>query len=366
MSERTIPDNESSKHQESGHYAVILPCEPKDFGEFVTGLLGKPQTIEKSLDGIFEISHDDVINMFHLVDQRINQQNEAIFIQFNVRITYNDDSSILLNSLQDFDHYTEVRPLESVGVTLSWAYLIKFKNKKVPEKQEIDLTFRAGDNSDDISFLDDIIIRRFRRYSPLGIFIRINHTERTWGIDIESLLTGQVKTLFKKQNKFGMLIYKKSDLIGLISGCLFFLSTVIAILWAKSDRINNYVDNYRSDLIKLSESSTTKIELIGVKLDLFIENSLSRLSSPLISNYLPLYVFMSIFLAISIGIWIGFTANNRPHSFVLLSKAAEQKQNELSRKRRRDWVLFGISILFSIITGVISNLIFTTYIAGSS
>ena len=97
-------------------YAVLLPCTPDEFREFLSGLLGKPQTIEKSIYGVFEVPHDAVANTFHLVDQRIDQQNEATLIQFTVWIEYDDNSSVLLNSLQDFLTYSEVRPIASVGV----------------------------------------------------------------------------------------------------------------------------------------------------------------------------------------------------------------------------------------------------------
>lgn len=36
-------------------YEIVLPCEPAQFGQFISGLLGKPQIIETFIDGIFEI-----------------------------------------------------------------------------------------------------------------------------------------------------------------------------------------------------------------------------------------------------------------------------------------------------------------------
>ncbi|PCC23560.1 hypothetical protein CIK78_16715 [Halomonas sp. JB37] len=115
-------------------YGIMLPCTPEDFGEFVSGLLGKPQTIEKGFSGPFDVSRQDVINTFHLVDQRVRQQNEASLVHFTIRILYEDSSSVLLNGLDEMEHYTEVKPLVSTGVVLSWSYLIKFQNKKNSRK----------------------------------------------------------------------------------------------------------------------------------------------------------------------------------------------------------------------------------------
>jgi hypothetical protein len=51
-------------------YAVILPCEPEDFREFISGLLGKPQTITKHIPGPFELTRHDIEDFYHLVVQR--------------------------------------------------------------------------------------------------------------------------------------------------------------------------------------------------------------------------------------------------------------------------------------------------------
>lgn len=92
---------------------------------------------------------------------------------------------MLLNSLSDFEHYSEIRPISSIGAVLSWTYIIKFKNKRVPEKQEINLSFRSEDDDEDVgdgSFIvdDGIVVRKSRSWYASGIFLRINHTERTW------------------------------------------------------------------------------------------------------------------------------------------------------------------------------------------
>jgi hypothetical protein len=64
MSENVPKDARGSalSTENSDEYGILLPCTPEDFGDFVTGLLGKPQTIEKSIFGVFEVQRDDVAN----------------------------------------------------------------------------------------------------------------------------------------------------------------------------------------------------------------------------------------------------------------------------------------------------------------
>lgn len=128
----------------SRNYGVMLPCSDEDFGDFISSLLGKPQTIEKVIGGTFEIDDRNITNIFHIVDQRISQQNDASLIQFTVTIVYDDDSIHLLNSLEDFQHYSEVKPLVSVAVHLSWSYLVRFNRKNALEKQTIEISVLAG------------------------------------------------------------------------------------------------------------------------------------------------------------------------------------------------------------------------------
>ena len=100
-------------------YSVLLPCSQEEFGGFVSSLLGKPQTISRYCDGVFEIEKQDLINMFHLVDQRVHQQNEGTLVQFVITTNYDDHSSVTLSSLQDFLDYGEIAPHVSTGVNLS-------------------------------------------------------------------------------------------------------------------------------------------------------------------------------------------------------------------------------------------------------
>jgi len=198
------PSNRKDEHINSGQapqYSVMLPCSQEDFGDFVSGLLGKSQTIERAFRGTFEVGHQDIENTYHLLDQRIHQQNEATLIQFTAKLVYQDASSVLLNSLDDFLHYVEVRPIISVAVHLSWTYLIRFRDKRVPEKQQIEMSIVAGHASRRLSSLEEAMFF-FEGFHDSGgyIEIKISHTARSWGVDMESLLTGHVNTLLKDES----------------------------------------------------------------------------------------------------------------------------------------------------------------------
>lgn len=360
MTENTTKEtaNEGNNLQPNPQMAVTLPCHPDDFSDFVSNLLGKPQTIEKFFSkGTFSVNHQDIINTFHLVNQRIEQQNQSTLVQFIVKVFYDDESSVTLNSLDDFLHYTEVRPIKSEGVYLSWIYLIKFQQKKTPEKQQVDLMFRTDNDGGEVIHEDGIVIRRGRKwYGPGHIFFRISHTERTWGVDIESLLTGHIKTLLKPQNKQSNFITKHSGKIGFFIASLFLLSAIICVFIA----IKRFTDSYLEQLKQISDKVLSSSGLLTSKVD-FLINIIATGAWPKFTFYIFSFLFISLVVSVILGIWVEDKADNRPVSYVVLSKAAENFQENSLRKRRRDWVMFGISIITSIISSLVANIIFVKY-----
>ena len=339
-------------------FAVTLPCHPNDFKDFISNLLGKPQTIEKYFSrGTFTVTHDDILNTFHLVDQRISQQNEATLVQFTVKIIYHDDSSVTVNSLSDFIHFKEIRPIRSESVYLSWVYIVKFQKKNAPEKQQIELGFSTDHDSGEVLHEDGILIDRGRRwYGPGHISFCISHTERTWGVDIESLLTGHIKTLLKPRNKTSDFIIKHSGKIGFFVGASFFTSAIVGVLLT----IKKFTNSYLSELSNISSNTLSSSDLLSQKVD-FLINIIAKGTWPRFSFSIFSFMIVSLVLSIFLSIWVASKADNKPSSFVILSKSSEEFQKKSLEKRKRDWYLFGVSIITSIVTSVIANIIFTKY-----
>jgi hypothetical protein len=356
-----MEQNENKKHPNNDSYqkqfGIMLPCEPRYFCTFLSGLLGKPQTIEKGFALTYELTRDEVINLYHLVDQRIHQQNDANLIQFTVKIFYSDDSSVLLNSLEDFTLYKEIRPIISIGVALTWIYLIRFQQKQATEKQQIELTFRSNIDSSDRIIEDDIIIRSITRcYHRSEIVLKIDHTDRTWGTDIESLLTGHIKTLQIQETKIKKFICKKSGYIGLFTAVLFILGSVVGAFIST----NKFINIYLKEIANIGNKAVNQSELLLNKIDYLISITTKGIWPRYIFSVI-IFLVTSLIVSIILGIWVGTKADNKPRSYVLLSKKAIDQKNINNNKTKRDWLLFSISIFISIIAGLVSNYIFAVF-----
>lgn len=351
MNQNTTIDLIDEKQKD---YTIALPCSTDDFGEFISSLLGKPQTISGMERGAFEISKGDIENSYHLVTQRIQQQNDAKLIQFTVRLVFDDNSSVLLNSLQDFNAYVEVRPIVVTQAHLSWSFIVKFPDRDHPEKQEIDLSFLTkaqgalsvgeGDGTPMIPIV--------RIINGGHIVFRIRHTARTWGADIEGLLRGHAQHLILPQTATRAFVQKHSGKIALVVALLFFVGTIAACLLMANNIAESQLNTIK-DLLSTSNAIDQKLNQI---LKLISEGYWGRYFFSV-----SVFLIFSFIASIALAIWTESTADTTRPSHILLTKKSEQHKKEQDAHYSNKWWSFVGSIVTSIITGIAANIIFTSY-----
>lgn len=338
----------------SSKYTIALPCEPEDFANFIGSLLGKPQTISNSELGSFEIRKEDIANSYHLLVQRVQQQNEGQLLQFTVTLAFNDNSSVLLNSLDDFLTYAEVRPVFPTQAHLSWAFIVKFRDRPYPEKQDIDLSFFTSaprligiENSDEFEFFST------GRLSVSGrIAFRIRHTARTWGADVESLLTGHAKHLILPEDPTRRFVRRHSGKLAILLGVTFFISTVAACLIT--------ANHLGAEQLKAVSGLIQSRNALDLKLNRILEMNAEGFWGKYFFSVLIFIVF-SFVSAVALAAWAETSADTNKPSYLLLTKKAEQNKVEKDNRYRIRWQSFLGSLAVSILTGIFSNIVFTKY-----
>ena len=206
---------------------ITLPMRKGDFQDFIKSLLGSPQSINKNIRGPFEITFDDLKDIYNLIIQRITQQNDGTLAKFLAKLVFSDDSSVELNTIQELLTYKETRPIISIALHLSWDFIVKFQDKEVPEKQKIQLSFISSGNYVPDFDKNIFIVSSGRGVLESGIInFRIEHTARTWGTDIESLLSNHIQHILKPISKIKQFIRKYHGFISFISAIIFFINSV--------------------------------------------------------------------------------------------------------------------------------------------
>ncbi len=334
---------------------LVLPLTKDEFGQFISSLLGKPQTIEKSFLGTFAITREDIENTFLLVDQRVNQQNEASLVQFTIKIVYHDNSAVTLNGIEDFKHFREITPLVSVAAHLSWTYLIKFQDKDTPEKQQIEMSIGTSPPWTSVVIdSDDIRVFHAAHYFFEGdIQIRISHTARTWGVDIESLLTGHIKTFMKKQSWLKRKVCEYNWLFGLVLAVLFFLVAVAGAFVST----NHVIQERQAHVEPFVAHGTADMKALGERVDFLIQDAARGTWARhffLLSGFLLLFLI----LAIIAGVVGASFADNKPCSFLLLTDKAAEARDKWIQSQKKSWRNLILAMPVSIVCSFLGSLLF--------
>lgn len=186
---------------------LVIPVGEREVGDFIASLLGQPQSIERETMGEYEIDLAWCHNMYHLIHQRITQQNESKLVDFSFEIGYQSDTIRRINTLNEFLHFNEHRPLTTNSIKIVWTYVVTFPNKPTPEKQQIEIFIskrgpapRRNQNIFNIIFSAPTLRRE-------GVFsYKIYYTERTWGEDIDHLLSVQTDQILSTSSLLSRII----------------------------------------------------------------------------------------------------------------------------------------------------------------
>ena len=299
---------------------LALPFDAQQFKDFLIGLLGKPQKIEKVIDGNFEVSLADAQNFHHLLAQRINQQNDAKLLQFRAKISFDDKSSVELNSFEELETYNEVRPIVSTDLVLSWDYLVLFNDKKQPEKQTIEIGIYTGGRRR-ASKSTSVLLDQEYFVVGTGVFrITILHTARTWAADIEAMLTNHIESLLKSPDKSREFLDNHQTIIGFGAAIIFYAIAIYGGFGATKSYLDQVALMARNTIMGQAD--------VGAKI-----NTLASfvLQGSVAEHYLELFFFLtlSLFLAILLGIWVASNIVSPNHSFILLIRKAVEERESL-------------------------------------
>lgn len=347
-------DNNQVNNEGGRQVSVVLPCSVDSFGEFISGLLGKPQEIEGGEFGPYAIEHKDIEQIYHLVVQRVNQQNDVHPISFAVRIVHDDGTSIQLNSLADFQSFAEVKPVVSTEVHLIWSYLIQFGKTRPPEAQEINLSFVSSKRSNSVRhqlalFGDSV------RSAITGrgyISYRIKYTARTWGADIEGLLRNYIKNTLHTEPFIRKFVRRNSGLIGLFTALIAF-----AICYYGQSVITQevFVQQIR-EITPLLGAKVQAQEKLDAILQIMASGNYGKLSE--VSSRVLMVAFI---LCVVLFVYVEDKADSRKPSFILLTKKAREEYAVQLKKYQNNWWKFWASLVVAFMLGLASNFAYDFY-----
>ncbi|QLY78058.1 hypothetical protein [Clostridium intestinale] len=332
------------EYSENGY--VRLPYKDNEFKEFITSLLGEPQSIDGIISGKFNITVSDVDKLHQFISQRIQTQNKGRLIQFVAKVAYNDKSMITLNSLNDFLTYNEIKPLVPTALHITWTYLIKFPEKEYPEKQRISVSFISGKfyrKMFDIDFFTSAIRSGVVEY-------KIQHTSRSWGVDIENLLTNRINSIIEKPKKLHEILSKKKTLIS------FSFSSIICIgvFYTLAKKVSFYrrteLSNVNADMERLMDNLNAKLDYV---MEYIASGSVNRYNSILI-----IAGIVSIITSVVLAFWLQECLDIGEQSHILLTDESKKDKEKDDKAEKNNWRKLILTIVSSILTGIAGSFIY--------
>lgn len=341
----------STQAEDSYPNSVVLSVAPKDFAAFIRDLLGKPQSLRGRVPGVYDIDAKSIETAYHLVNQRV-AQNPGELVQFVCRVNYTDGSSVVLNSLDDFLGYREVRSVISSHVNLSWVYLLSFPDIPQPQRQEIDVRFESsGEFTLDLPLSrDGRISPQFKHRTELGsMHWEVRHTMRTWGADIDGLLRNLAATLQQKESPTRIFLDRFSIELGVLVAAFFVIAAFMMVSYVES----GFLKHYEEVLAVKLGSDVPLQEKVDVLIRLGAANDAQRFQSTA-ETYRVFSMVVAFFLAIVASIMFG---GRRP-SFVALTEAAVKQRSFRLEKYRKSGFGMVSTVVVSVFLSVAANFLY--------
>ncbi|MFV0419612.1 MAG: hypothetical protein ACK5KT_12895 [Dysgonomonas sp.] len=328
---------------------LALPIEKGQLVDFIKGLLGSSQTINKKIGGVFEIHMNDLQNFNDLILQRVTQ-NKSALIEFCATIYFSDNSHVKVFSFEELLTYNEIKPVVSNSIRMNWSFLIEFPDKETPEKQNIELYFCAkekktipdGDRTKTITF----------SYFEL----EIQHTNRTWGTDIENTLNNQISSISKKT---------RSEKYDFFISLFTFLVVLILFFGAYYNSASKFIEENRKAKVEEFEAYVKSIDSDDLKVK--IDNLINVIVHDGIPNYNKkvrevdrlLIYGIGGFIAITLAFICSSLVLEKKESHLVLTRKAKLLLDQYHKKKKRDWYMLALSIFLGILGSIVASYIFS-------
>jgi hypothetical protein len=298
--------------------------------------------------GVFDLDKDKIENFYHLIDQRIQEQNGCDASSCEVSIYYTDASSRRFPTIEEFKGYAETRNRFPTVAILHLSYFISFPGSDAPERQDVELTIRSSDvTSETIDVIstdnrlrvsgDHVHFLLSTNESSYGVITyTIHHTRVSWGLDLEGHIRGHIEKLMEYPGFWDRTISKSAGPLNLIT-------TVFVGLYC-----SNLIIDFFFRFLYQTDGGETSDEILDIA------------ASYLVNGQIAKYVVAS--LVVSVVFFVAFSAlissltssmkKPRP-SFISLDDGDLKRRGIKLRHYNRRWTHFGTVIAMDIAVGIL-------------
>lgn len=307
--------------------SIVLPLKKRDLGNFISSLLGQ-------------------------------QQAAATLMSFTFVIYFSNGLRRTLTTVESLKSYAETKKEIPVGIKLLWIYLVPFPGRDYAEKQEI--SFSAQIHSKERNS-EKTTKNKFRFESAIlesvigesersSINYNIDHTERTWGDDLEVIISDQVDKVVRGNDAKDS-IFNLTRLILALAILLFSLVYPLYTISSIPENTSHKMDVLMVEYNKTITNTPPTIEILERKMDqmaTLITESAKR-------NEGVGHVLLLLIFGPSIALLILRLTRKGTSSFLVLSKESENDRKQKLKRENRSHIIVVVSYVFAIVGSIVAN-----------
>ncbi|MEF1253910.1 hypothetical protein [Vibrio sp. M260112] len=339
-----------SEHDDSGNTLITIPVRKNDLGNFISDLLGQKQSLERNYGVDFKFDHSWLMNLHEMIDQRICQQSESHLINFTAVIYFEDGMKRSITSIEAFRAYAETKTQLTTDIKIVWEYLVHFPRKNHPEKQQISFTASIANRKppSSSSQIDKLARTLAYRGEKSLINVQIDHTERTWGDDIENIISSCVDEATRPITWPVALL----EICRLIMDLGIIVFAYAYPIYTGMSTTTDYLQDLQDQYKQINELGLLTTEALHGKTDLVFE-SIGRIEDSKNTGFVLLLGGM--FLGPIISMLFLFCTRSTRQSFIIITTKDEKLAEKADAGNRTKGVIIVVSYLASILAGVIGN-----------
>ncbi|MCU0829016.1 MAG: hypothetical protein MUE52_16885 [Tabrizicola sp.] len=327
---------------------VPLPAEDQ-------ARVSRARTIDRkvifgALRGVFDLNRAQIESFFHVIDQRISEQNHRTPIVCEVAVYYSDGTSRKFESVTSFSNYSETRNRFPTVVTIHQAYDLRFPDSSESERQSIDIEIRTSESiSETIDMVandrqlrmagDNVQVMVGNRTGEYGVVTyTINHSRVSWGLDLEGHIKSQIEKILQEPTSVDLALRK-------VAGPLNLVTTVFVGLY-----LTNLIIDVFFIFLYQRDGATTEAETLKVAAEYLVNGQIAKFITASLVVAGLFFVFFSSFVSRMTRALV------RPKpSFIVLDAGDELRRSERLKKHEKRWLKFAGLLLLDI--GVATMLI---------
>ncbi|MCE8513013.1 hypothetical protein KBY22_09925 [Ruegeria pomeroyi] len=297
--------------------------------------------------GVFDLNRSAIENFFHLVDQRVCEQNNCGASVCEFAVYYNDGTSRKFPSVDDFRQYSETRKRHPTVLTLHLSYFITFPGGEQPERQEIDILIQSSEiltetldmvaNDSQFRMSGDKVQMMARSDdTPFGVIsYTINHTRISWGLDLEGHIKSHIDTVLEPPSFADSALHWSA-------GPLNLFTTIFVGLYL----VNLLIDAFFRFLYA-TDGASTPSQTLEIAANYLVNGQIAKY---IVASLVVSAVFFVIFSAF-ISRLTKSLKKPKPSFIVLCDNDAAHREKKLIKYRKR-WTRFAATILLDIAVAV--------------